>query len=51
MGKITVNKNKVVSLIGKIDKKKTELKQLKKELQKAFDEISNMWKRVCVAIS
>lgn len=44
MGKMTVNKNKVVSLIGKIDKKKIELKQLKKELQKAFDEISNRWK-------
>jgi len=44
MGKITVNKNKVVSLIGKIDKKKKELKQLKKELHTAFNDISNIWK-------
>ena len=45
MGKIIVNKNKVVRLIEKIDKKKIELRQLKKDLQKAFDEISNMWKK------
>ena len=45
MGKITVNKNKVVSLIGKIDKKKKELKQLKKNLQNAFNDIADMWKK------
>ena len=35
MGKIIVNKNKVVRLIEKIDKKKIELRQLKKDLQKS----------------
>lgn len=41
----TVKKNKVANLIEKIDKKKNELKQLKKDLQKAFNDISNMWKK------
>lgn len=44
MQKTTINKNKVVNLIEKIDKKKMELKQLKKELRTAFYVISNMWK-------
>ena len=39
-----VKKEKVVNLIEKIDKKKKELKQLKRDLQKAFNDISNMWK-------
>ena len=39
-----VKKEKVVNLIDKIDKKKKELKQLKKDLQKAFNDISNVWK-------
>ena len=37
-------KEKVVNLIEKIDKKKKELKQLKKDLQKAFNVISSNWK-------
>ena len=39
-----VKKEKVVNLIDKIDKKKKELKQLKQDLQKAFNDISNVWK-------
>jgi hypothetical protein len=39
-----VKREKVVNLIEKIDKKKKELKQLKKDLQKAFNDISNVWK-------
>ena len=39
-----VKREKVVNLIEKIDKKKRELKQLKKDLQKAFNDISNVWK-------
>lgn len=39
-----VKKEKVVNLIDKIDKKKKELKQLKLDLQKAFNDISNVWK-------
>ena len=39
-----VKKEKVANLIEKIDKKKKELKQLKQDLQKAFYDISNMWK-------
>ena len=35
-----VKKEKVVNLIEKIDKKKKELKQLKKDLQKAFNDTS-----------
>jgi hypothetical protein len=37
-------KEKVVNLIEKIDKKKKEIKQLKKDLQKAFNVISSNWK-------
>lgn len=40
----TAKKNIVANLIEKIDKKKSELKQLKKDLQKAFIVISNKWK-------
>lgn len=39
-----VKKEKVVNLIEKIDKKKKELMQMKKDLQKAFNDISNVWK-------
>ena len=39
-----VKKEKVVNLIEKIDKKKKELMQIKKDLQKAFNDISNVWK-------
>ena len=42
---IIVSKNKVVSLIERIDKKKIELRQLKKDLQKAFEKISDIWKK------
>ena len=45
MRKIIVNKDKVANLIEKIDNKKKELRQLKKELQNAFDNISNVWKK------
>ena len=44
MRKTMVNKNEVVSLIEKIDKKKKELKQLRKKLHTAFNDISNLWK-------
>lgn len=39
-----IKKERVVNLIEKIDKKNDELKQLKKDLRKAFSDISNMWK-------
>ena len=44
-----VKKEKVVKIIERIDKKKKELKQLKKDLQKAFNDISNMWKEESAA--
>jgi len=44
-----VKREKVVNLIEKIDKKKKELKQLKKDLQKAFNDISNMWREETAA--
>ena len=44
-----VKKEKVVNLIEKIDKKKKELKQLKRDLQKVFNDISNMWKEETAA--
>ena len=44
-----LKKEKVVNLIEKIDKKKKELKQLKRDLQKVFNDISNMWKEETAA--
>ncbi len=44
-----VKKEKVVNLIEKIDKKKKELMQMKKDLQKAFNDISNMWREETAA--
>lgn len=44
-----VKKENVVNLIEKIDKKKKELKQLKRDLQKEFNDISNMWKEETAA--
>ncbi len=44
-GKNTEKRSKVISLIEKIDKKKNELKKLRKDLQNAFKEISNKWKK------
>ena len=40
----SVEKQKVVDLLGKINQKKKELKQLKKNLQNAFNDIADMWK-------
>jgi len=40
----TVKMNKVANLLEKIDKKTKEIKQLKKNLQNAFNEISKNWK-------
>ena len=44
-----VKKENFVNLIEKIDKKKKELKQLKRDLQKEFNDISNMWKEETAA--
>ncbi len=41
----TEKRSKVFSLIEKIDKKKNELKKLRKDLQNAFKEISDKWKK------
>ena len=41
----SVEKQKVVDLLGKINQKKKELKQLKKNLQNAFNDIADMWKK------
>lgn len=41
----SVEKEKVVDLLGKINQKKKELKQLKKNLQNAFNDIADMWKK------
>ena len=40
----TVKMNKVANLLEKIDKKTKELKQLKKNLQNAFNDIPKNWK-------
>lgn len=45
MGTKSVDKQKVVDLLDKINKKKKELKQLKKELHTAFNAIADMWKK------
>ena len=45
MGTKSVDKQKVVDLLGKINQKKKELKQLKKNLQNVFNNIADMWKK------
>lgn len=44
MGTKSVDKQKVVDLLGKINQKKKELKQLKKDYKKAFNAIAFSWK-------
>ena len=39
------NKKTLIDLINQIDQKKQELKQLKKDYNAAFNEVTNSWRK------